>query len=375
MKRPTRILASVAASLALFAAACGLSLSIDDVEPTGDGAPPPTGTNTSRPPVDAAARDANVLVDAGDVDADGAVVADGSSDSAVDASDGAVDASDGAADASDGAADGASDSAVDASDGAVDASVALPPASVVLRFEAAASPFPNDGNAARPAVGAQVTSALDAPSTGPAPATNTRSISVAANTRGWAKISPAQDLVAASPVTALTVAAWVKPGVTTGLATLVSYSSIRGGTPLFELARTAGGGVSFVMGGLLSTVGAPIVDAPSAFLPADGAWKFVAVTYDRAAGRACFYKGDATLTGRATLDGNCLGYANRAFTPSNNRTSALVVGNSADETVADPGGNPYIPSFGGAIDQVFVFFGSALSLDQIRAVQGKNSYP
>ena len=57
------------------------------------------------------------------------------------------------------------------------------------------------------------------------------------------------------------------------------------------------------------------------------------------------------------------------------RPRASTATSTLEVTVADPGGNPYIPSFGGAIDQVFVFFGNALSLDQLRAVQGKNSYP
>ena len=372
MRRSARVLALVAVPLTLFAAACGLSLSVDEVAPTLDGAPGPTGTNTSRPPVDAGGRDVAVPGDAEpvtDATSDAADASDGASD-ASDASD-AGDASDGASDASDGAADSATDSATDASD----ASVTLPAAAVVLRFETAVAPFINDANAGRAANEAMVTSSTDAPTTGAAPATNTRSISLATNTRAWAKISPAADLAKVTPVTALTVAAWVKPAATVGLATIVSYSSVRGGVPLFELSRTSTSGVSFVMGGLLSTAGAPIVDAPSAFLTADGTWKFVAVTYDRAASRACFYKGSTLVGGDAALDGSCVAYANRQFTPATDRTSALVVGNSADEDIANPvANNVYIPSFGGSIDQVFVYF-EALTAAQIRVVQKKNDYP
>lgn len=340
----------------LAVAACGLSLAVDvdDTGPQGDGsvrpiptAPPPSD---GAPPPDATPGDGalEASLDDGAFDA--------TSDPPFDAS---LDASDGASNASDG-------SGGDASDGGA------PMAAVSLRFEAlTGGRFVND---AHPATGEVVTAQLqtDAPRGGTAPATNVGSVNIGPNTKGWVKIQPAQALVRVRPVTKLTVSAWVKPEATAGNATIMSYSSARGVHPLFELVRTSQDGVKLGVGELLSGPGTNGNGVASAglFLTV-GKWLFVAATYDKLAGLACFYKGTSVAGGEATLDG-CIAYANREFSPTGTVDSAFTVGNTADETVANPNGNVYVPSFGGSVDQVFVYFGATFKLAEIRALQSKN---
>ena len=347
-------------------AACGLTLGVDpaDAGPEApDVAPRPTATSTTPVPTRP-----DVFVPDGAPSIDGSSDADASTDAMEEASD--SDASDASRDASPDATDAATDGRADASDGGS----VLPAASISLRFEGlVAGQFPNDVDPAAGAVPKGAQSQADAPRGLPAPLVNLGSVRVAPDMKRWVKIDPAQAQVKVAPVTKLTVVAWVKPEATTGNATIVSFSSGAGETPLFELTRTSTDGLRFGVGELLSGTGTAAngVAAPRLFL-APGAWRFVAATYDKALGQACFYKGAAAVGGEATLDG-CVAYANREFTPANDRDSAFVVGNSANEAVANPPGNmTYVPSFGGNLDQVFVFFGHALGLAEIRQVQSKN---
>lgn len=349
-------------------AACGLTLGVDptDAGPEApDVAPRPTTTTTTPVPTRP-----DVFVPDGAPSIDASSDGDASSDAMDDAADASSDASDASRDASPDATDAAMDARTDASDGGS----VLPAASISLRFEGlVAGQFPNDADPAAGGVPKGAQSQADAPRGLPAPAVNLGSVRVAPDMKRWVKIDPAQAQVKIAPVTKLTVVAWVKPEATTGNATIVSFSSRAGETPLFELTRTSTDGLRFGVGELLSGTGTAAngVAAPSLFL-APGAWRFVAATYDKALGQACFYKGAAAVGGEATLDG-CVAYANREFTPANDRDSAFVVGNSANEGVANPPGNmAYVPSFGGNLDQVFVFFGHALGLAEIRLVQSKN---
>lgn len=350
----------VFAGSALLLVACGLTLSTEPDDGPLDASPAPSGTTTAttRPPLRDATPpvepDATLVLDAASGDAE---------DGAADASD-AGDASDARPDASD--AGDASDARPDASDGGP---VIVPPATFVFRFSGlVGGRFVNDANATLPGVPTNAAAQSDAPLGFPGPATNPGSVRIAPNTRGWVKVDAAQAAVTASPVTKLTLSAWVKPEVTAGTATVVSFSTVRGATPLFEIARSNTNGVRFGMGELVTAAGSTHVGSTTPFL-APGAWRFLAVTYDGATGQACFYRGAQGPLGEATLDG-CVAYAGRSFTPSPNRDSALVIGNSANENVADPTNpNRYVPSFGGGLDAVRITLGSTLNLSQIRAVQ------
>jgi hypothetical protein len=320
--------------LTVAASACGLSFGVElaglDVP---DGAPPsvvrPPSPLGSSPPVDSGGGDAAPSVDA--------------------ASEATTE-----------------DPEIEDEDGAT-ATVAVP--SVALRFEALSNGrFANDADPALFATPTNAQAQSDAPRGGAAPAMNVGSIRLGANAKAWVKIDPAQALVKTRPTTKLTVAAWVKPETTTGNATIVSFASRHGGTPLFELVRTSASGVRFAMG---ETAGSNGVAAPTSFL-GTGAWRFVAASYDKSANQACFYRGTSQTGGEATLDG-CVAYTNREFSPSTTSDSLLVVGNSANENVANPNGNgQYVPSFAGNLDQVFLYLDQVLDLAQIRVLQSKN---
>ena len=275
-------------------AACGLSLDVDPADAEApDVAPRPTTTSTVPPRPDVFVPDGAPSIDAS---SDG----DPSLDATADAADASLDA-DASRDASRDATDASSDARADASD----AGPVLPAASISLRFEGlVAGEFPNDADPAAAGVPKGAPSQADAPRGLPAPVGNLGSVRIAPDTKRWVKIDPAQAQVKVAPVTKLTVVAWVKPEATTGNATIVSFSSRAGETPLFELTRTSTDGLRFGVGELLSGTGpaANGVAAPSLFL-APGAWRFVAATYDKALGRACFYKGMAAVGGGATLDG------------------------------------------------------------------------
>lgn len=353
----------VSAGSALLLVACGLTLSTEPDEGPLDASPAPSGTATARPPL----RDATPPVEP-----DASLPFDASARDAEDGASDASDAADARSDASDAGAGDASD-AGDAADARPDASdagpVVVPPATFVFRFSGlVGGRFVNDANATLPGVPTNAAAQSDAPLGFPGPATNPGSVRVAPNTRGWVTVDKAQVGVTASPVTKLTLTAWAKPEVTAGTATIVSFSTVRGGTPLFEVARSNTNEVRFGMGELVTAAGSTHVGSTTPFL-APGAWRFLAVTYDGATGQACFFRGAVGPLGEATLDG-CVAYAGRAFTPSPNRDSALVIGNSANENVADPTNpNRYVPSFGGGIDAVRITLGSALNLSQIRAIQ------
>ena len=363
VRRPVVTLTVIVLPVVLGVAACGLSLGVDDAGPQNDGSVQPLPT--APPPSDGAPTPDATLGD-GATEAsldDGA--ADAQSDAPFDANvDASADASDGAPYASD--ASGGDGSGGDASDGGA------PMASVSLRFEAlVGGRFVND---AHPATAEVVIAQLqtDAPRGGTAPATNVGSLNIGPNTKGWVKIQPAQALARIRPVTKLTISAWVKPEVTAGNATIMSYSSARGVYPLFELVRTSQDGVKLGVGELLSGPGTNGngVASTGLFLTV-GKWLFVAATYDKLAGQACFYKGTSVAGGEATLDA-CVAYAKREFSPNGVVESAFTVGNTADETVANPNGNVYVPSFGGNVDQVFVYFGATFGLAEIRALQSTN---
>ncbi len=182
-------------------------------------------------------------------------------------------------------------------------------------------------------------------------------------------IDDATGAVPASPVSLLTVAAWVRRIPETGTdrtdIRLASLGPASGGAPLFELGYNKGSETSLAL-----SVGEPLnLFAPSpsgrasttrGFVLGDE-WTFVAATYDASVPNGlCFYRG--TEATEVTLV-ECVDYSGRSFTRAASRFS---VGNASATSVRDA---PAKVSFPGYVDNVFVYFGDALDLAELKKLQ------
>ncbi len=175
-------------------------------------------------------------------------------------------------------------------------------------------------------------------------------------------IDDATDAVPAGvPVERLTVAAWVRRSSETGAERdnlrIVSMGPV-GGMPMFEFGFNKGSETS-----LMASVGQALPGKKGSlrnYLLEDE-WTFVAMTYEPTADlEMCFYRG--TEATEVTLM-ECVDYPGRSFSRAQTR---FTVGNAAATATRDGAKKVSFPGF---IDNVFVYFGDALDIEEMKKLQ------
>lgn len=166
----------------------------------------------------------------------------------------------------------------------------------------------------------------------------------------------------AGAVERLTVAAWVRRSPETTAdrenVRIVSMGPVTG-IPLFEFGYNKNSETK-----LIASIGEPLsngkkTSAKTLILAEE--WTFVAVTYEpTAADELCFYRG--TEATEVVLV-ECVNYDARSFTRAMARFSA---GNAAAKATRD---GAQKVSLSGVLDNVFVYFGDALDLFELRKLQ------
>lgn len=177
-------------------------------------------------------------------------------------------------------------------------------------------------------------------------------------------IDDATDAVpAGAPVDRMTVAAWVRRAPEGGsereYLRIASMGPAGGATPMFEFGYNKASESS-----LVASIGQPLQSGKKTAVRGcllDDEWTFVAMTYEpTAADELCFYRG-TEATEVVLLE--CVDYPARSFSRVQTRFS---VGNASATATRDGAKKVSLPGF---VDNVFVYFGDALDLEELKKLQ------
>jgi hypothetical protein len=214
---------------------------------------------------------------------------------------------------------------------------------------------------------------VDVPRLGSAsPGVNFASASFgSAGTTNAVDIDNAQALLTAGTTyDKFTLTAWVKRATTSGADTredtrILSFGETAGNNPpFFELGMLKQTDEKLIVS-IGGAIGKPGDKMSGQKILVQSEWTFIAVTYDANVGGGkdlCFYAGDVNTPAE---ESSCEGYGGKSFIRGT-ANMKLTVGNSANDMVRT--GATKV-SFAGKIDEVNVYLGQTLSLNDLRKIQ------